>query len=86
MAKTRRGAANVGAAPTPGAKTSRRKLNDAEHEMRQRSSMGQGTYYYTDSKGRTWFSEPLEIQNRAGQEVTAQAMQKQRQRATGGFR
>lgn len=82
----RRGAANVGAAPTPGGKVSNRKLSDAEHELRQRSSMGEGTYYYTDSKGRTWFSEPLEVENRAGVEVTAQALQKQRQRSTGGFR
>lgn len=82
---TQRGAKNVGAAPTPGAKVSRKKLSEAEHQLRQRSSMGAGTYYYTDSKGRSWFSEPLEISNRAGKEVTAQAMQKQRQRATGGF-
>lgn len=83
---TRRGAANVGADPTPGAPVSRRKLSEAEHELRQRSSFGQGAYYYTDAKGRSWFSEPLEVRNRAGQEVTAQALQKQRQRATGGFR
>jgi hypothetical protein len=82
----RRGAANVGADPTPGAKVDRRKLSDAEHELRQRSSFGEGTYYYTDRKGRSWFSEPLEFSNRKGQTVTAQAMQKARQRATGGFR
>lgn len=82
----RRGAANVGASPTPGGKVSKRILSDAEHELRQRSSMGEGTYYYTDKKGRSWFSEPLEVENRAGVEVTAQALQKQRQRSTGGFR
>lgn len=33
-----------------------------EADVRLRSSMGKGAYYFEDSKGRTWFSEPLAVE------------------------
>lgn len=58
-----------------------RKPNSSETKERKSSSMGKNMYYYTDKKSRTWYSEPLRIENSKGQQVSAQAVRKSVNRA-----